>query len=140
MIGLRKLPTRLAQRRPPVDEPHRAFGIDNFTLLGEDDTELVFGLAERFWQSDFGLLPLETHTGFPARDEPGIALLALNFRVASTPEGHTDLSTETRVFCTDRHAQVRFAPYWYLIRPVSGLLRRRMLNAIRKVSEMPAPA
>ena len=45
--------------------------------------------------------------------------------------GGTWLLTETRVWCTDRAALLRFTPYWYLIRPVSGLIRHRLLARVR---------
>jgi hypothetical protein len=40
------------------------------------------------------------------------------------------LHTQTRVFCTDEASLRRFRPYWLLIRPVSGLIRRRLLARI----------
>ncbi|WP_182419867.1 hypothetical protein [Bartonella sp. HY038] len=45
------------------------------------------------------------------------------------------LQTKTRVFCPDGESRRRFAPYWYFIRPVSGLIRKRMLKAIKQQSE-----
>ncbi|MCA4125719.1 hypothetical protein LDY98_05140, partial [Pseudomonas aeruginosa] len=44
--------------------------------------------------------------------------------------GATLLHTETRVFCPDRASRLRFTPYWVAIRPVSGLIRRRLLAGI----------
>jgi len=46
------------------------------------------------------------------------------------PDGRTRLLTETRVHCVDAGARRRFTPYWWLIRPVSGLIRRRLLARI----------
>ncbi|WP_306301746.1 phospholipase D-like domain-containing protein [Komagataeibacter kakiaceti] len=43
--------------------------------------------------------------------------------------------TETRVFCPTPAVLWRFAPYWYLIRPVSGLIRQRMLAMLRRQAE-----
>lgn len=144
-MALRELPGRLAHRGHQTGEARRAFGIDTFTVLDncaqedEGGHEIVYGLAGRFWRSDFGLLPLQPGTRLCTRQEPGAAVLALNFRATATAKG-TVLSTETRVFCTDRQARIRFTPYWYLIRPVSGLLRQRMLAIIRDASEAAAGA
>jgi len=33
-----------------------------------------------------------------------------------------------------------FAPYWLAIRPVSGVLRRKMLGTIRRIAETPEMA
>lgn len=140
MIGLRELPMRIGRRvtggqkadaRPP-------FGIDNFSLLQQEEDEIVYGLAGRFWRSDYGLAPLPDCAAFLSLNEPGTAKLALNFAVRPNNTGGSTLSTETRVVCADTSAWIRFAPYWYLIRPVSGLIRRRILASIRRVSESEA--
>ncbi|WP_296508237.1 hypothetical protein [Rhodoferax sp.] len=133
-IQLRELPDRLRgalggtsrlQAKPP-------FGIDNFTLLGrEGDAEIALGLAGRFWQADYGQRPLADAQAFAAFGEPGSAKLLLQFSTRPDADGGTWLHTETRVFCTDRDAVRRFTPYWYLIRPVSGLIRRRLLARVR---------
>lgn len=67
--------------------------------------------------------------------EPGIAKLAMNFAARPTGPQTCELQTQTRVFCMDARARSSFAPYWYLIRPVSGLIRRRTSAAIRTASE-----
>ncbi len=66
---------------------------------------------------------------------PGVAKLALGFSASRQPNGTTRLTTQTRVFCPDLACRLKFAPYWYLIRPVSGLIRRRILGAIKAESE-----
>ena len=56
-----------------------------------------------------------------------------------TPLGRTDDAVvETRVFCPDRTSQLKFTPYWLVIRPASGFIRRRMLSTIKKESERAA--
>jgi hypothetical protein len=136
MIGLRELPARigrrLSHRRPERD---RSFGLEDFTLLEENDEEIVYGLAGRFWRLDFGLTPLTSGTDFLGLHDPGIAKLALNFTVRPKGRGLFQLSTETRVFCVDADARARFTPYWYLVRPISGLIRRRTLASVRAASE-----
>ncbi|MDM0023155.1 hypothetical protein [Variovorax saccharolyticus] len=137
-IRLRELPDRLfgsfgassglAQRA--------AFGIDDFMYLGrEADRELAFGLVGRFWQRDYGLVTLaRPEQQFASYFEPGLAKLVLNFSTETLPGGQTRLATETRVHCVDSAALRRFTPYWWLIRPVSGLIRRRLLARIREHS------
>lgn len=51
--------------------------------------------------------------------------MTANFRVS---EG--ELTTETRVLLTDERSRRAFGRYWLLIRPFSGLIRRRWLAAI----------
>lgn len=129
MIALRELPARLTGKRRA--EP---FGMANFTLLERTPNGLVYGLIGQFWQADYGLRPVEDGTAFKAFDEGGVPKLALGFDLSQTRKGNR-LTTQTRVFCPDRESFRRFRPYWLLIRPVSGLIRRRILGAVRKTAE-----
>lgn len=132
MIGLRELPMRLFDKS---DHQRASFGIDDFTLLGRDETSIVYGLVGQFWKSDYGLVPVADGAAFLAIDTDDVAKLALAFAVNHDREGRTLLVTETRVHCANRAIRLKFTPYWLLIRPVSGLLRRRILSSIRKTSE-----
>ncbi|MDT6940295.1 hypothetical protein RI570_09060 [Brucella pseudogrignonensis] len=136
MIALREVPmralARLRGRKSTVAPP---FGLHEFTLLEHKPGEaLVYGLVGQFWKADFGLHKIENSEDYLAFRMPGVAKLALAFTV-SEQSGKTRLVTETRVFCPDRRSHLRFTPYWYLIRPVSGIIRGRILNSIRKASE-----
>lgn len=133
-MACRELPMRIvwASHR---NERRNPFGLDDFTLLDANDTEIVYGLRGRFWRADFGLESIADAEDFLSRPTPGSAKLALNFAIEVDWAGRTVLSTETRIVCADRAARVRCTPYWYLVRPVSGLIRRRTLAAIRKASE-----
>lgn len=135
MIALRELPMRARgwlRQRHATTAP---FGIHNFTLLEQiENRELIFGLAGQFWKLDYGQTPIADGLDFLAFDQPGAAKLVLSFTADSLDTFQTRLTTETRVFCIDRQALRRFSPYWYLIRPVSGLIRRRMLAGIRNIA------
>ena len=133
-IQMRELPDRLrgalGGRSGLQQQP--AFGMHNFTPLGRDgDREIAMGLLGRFWQADYGQIPMASAEAFAAFAEPGVAKLVLNFSTEATDGGHTWLRTETRVFCNDHASLRRFTPYWWLIRPVSGLIRQRLLARIR---------
>ena len=118
------------------------FGLADFVPLGRlADEALAYGLAGRFWQAGYGLRPLADAEAFSAFAEPGAAKLLLAFE-AQREQDTTRLTTVTRVWCTDAAAKNRLRPYWTLIRPVSGLIRRRILADIRRVAEAaatPAP-
>jgi hypothetical protein len=60
----------------------------------------------------------------------------LNFVVEPMDGGRARLRTETRVFCNDRKSFIRFLPYWWIIRPVSGLMRHRLLRRIRDAATL----
>jgi hypothetical protein len=82
------------------------------------------------------LLTINSPSEFLDANPPKTAKLVLGFLAEQTRE-ITLLTTETRVYCPDRYSLIVFTPYWLAIRPVSGLLRRRMLNAIRGIAERP---
>lgn len=131
-MWLRELPARLLGRTALQDKP--PFGLHEFTLLQQDETSLIYALRGRFWQSDFGLQPLSGIDDFVGRrEEAGAANLLLGFRVRDEGDSRL-LQTETRVYCPDRASLYRFAPYWYLIRPVSGLIRRLILAEAERLA------
>lgn len=132
LIALRELPARLAGRFGLMSTlQHRApFGLADFVALGRDgDRELAFGLAGRFWRADYGLVPVADAGAFAALDPAGMAKLVLHFTAEPEPGG-TRLTTRTRICCGDDAARRRFAAYWWLIRPASGLIRRRLLGRV----------
>lgn len=132
MIALRELPARLMPRNKPSPPP---FGLHNFCLLEQDEGALVYGLIGRFWQAEYGLKQIADGPEYLAFAQPGVAKLALGYAVSPLPDGRCRLETETRIFCPDDASRRRFTPYWYTIRLVSGLIRRRMLRAIKTASE-----
>jgi hypothetical protein len=69
-----------------------------------------------------------------ACNPPKTAKLAIGF-VAEQFGEVTLLTTETRVYCPDRYSLMMFFPYWLIIWPVSGFLRRRALGTIRRIAE-----
>lgn len=101
-----------------------------FVLLAEDrPREIVVG-AVVIGQHKL-VLPL-TPAGFAAIDAPGFAKAVMNFRIAPDGDGASRVTTETRVFGTDAASVRRFAVYWRIIQPGSGLIRRRWLRAIQR--------
>ena len=129
LLSLRSVLPRLFGRdAPSIDR-------NIFTPLDQDPkSETVAGLIGRFWQLDGGLIPIADAEAFNRFVEPGTPKLGTGFRAMPDPVG-TLLTTETRVFCPDRYAMLRFAPYWMLIRIPSGLIRRRSLRAIKAAAE-----
>jgi hypothetical protein len=132
-IRLRETPGRLlsALGRRSLLKDKAAFGLSDFTRLGRDlDREVAFGLVGKFWQFDYGLVSMVDARAFERFGIIGVPKLVLNFSVDAADRGCTWLRMETRVYCNDRKSFVRFLPYWLLIRPVSRLMRRRLLRRI----------
>ena len=109
-----------------------------FALLGErPERELLLGIEGRFWRARPDIRPTDP-ARFRAPLAPGLARGAWDFRLEPLGAGTTRLTTETRVRCADAAARRRFHPYWLLVRPGSGLIRRAMLAAIRRAAEAAA--
>mgnify|MGYP001760757130 CR=1 FL=1 len=134
-IALREAPGRLLRTfglsRNTL--PTRPFGFHSFALLGEvPGREVAFGLAGRFWQMDYGLRRIADTEAFMAlTDQPR---LVLNVCVVPLDGQRCQLVTHTRVHCPDEAQRRRFLPYWVLIRPVSGLIRGRLLRRIARIA------
>jgi hypothetical protein len=109
--------------------------LDNgFAIVAErEPEELVLGVVGRPWLLLSRPERLDA-AAFTSFDRPGFVKIAWSFRVEPRgPRAH--LSTETRVLCTDASAWRRFRPYWCVVRPFSGLIRREMLRALRESAE-----
>jgi len=121
-------------------KPKRRLGLDEivesgFVVLGEDqDRELVLGIVGKFWQLSSGVHRIEPEE-FVAFDTPGFAKAAWNFVVSARPGGGSRVETETRVVSTDDDARRQFSRYWWLIGRFSALIRRVMLQNIKREAE-----
>lgn len=136
-LRLREAPARLlgglGGRSALAQRPR--FGLADFTPLGRDgDAALAFGLAGRFWEPGYGLQPLPDAPAYLAYAEADAAKLLLGF-VVTRAGNSSALTTLTRVHCGNEATRRRLAAYWMLIRPVSGLIRRRILADVRRVAE-----
>ena len=98
-------------------------------------TELVIGLEGRFWRPTGNLCTPPPPTFRSQPPAPGTARGVWNFHLRALADGTTELTTETRVQCADAGARRRFLPYWYAIRPASGMIRHAMLREIRRSAE-----
>ena len=77
---------------------------------------------------------IATEQLFRGERPPGYALATMNFIVRPAGRGGTVLSTETRVCADPPAARWRFAAYWRLIRPGSGIIRVMFLRAIDRAA------
>ena len=110
--------------------------INGFLCLAEHEDEIVYGQAGRFWAVDErgAFVSPRTVEEFRAFADPQYAAAVMNVRVDAIAPNSTRLFTETRVRALSGAARRRFRLYWLLIRPFSGLLRRAMLNGIKRAA------
>ena len=143
LLALRSLPAVLASGRSPLaawhDAPRRVtlgdFVDRSFGILAEESgREIVLGLEGRFWKPTGDLRPVSAAT-FARPIAPGCARAVWSFDVEALGTGRARLRTETRVRCADAAARRRFGMYWLVVRPFSGIIRRFMLQAIRREAE-----
>ncbi len=142
LMTVRTLPTRLPGGGPrrdgaPADRGFvEAFLQRGFReLLVDAPSTLVVGAAGQPWRLTGGetadVVDLE---GFQRFRRPGFVLMATSFELEAVGEG-TRLSTETRVQPTDATTASAFRAYWWAIRIGSGLIRRDLLQAVRRGAE-----
>lgn len=105
-----------------------------FYPLHEDGREVVFAMAGRPWA---GARPAAVPgpAAFDAFHAPQAVKIAFNLRVEDAGAGWSLLTTETRVLATDDAGRRRMAPYWRLIYPGTGMIRRMWLNSVRDHAE-----
>jgi hypothetical protein len=104
------------------------FAEEGFTRFDHE----TFVLVGRPWQLGGERRP--EIEDFRAFSEAGYAKMTLDLRAVADGDG-ARLETETRIFLTDRRARRRFALYWLVIRPFSGLTRRGWLQASKRRAE-----
>jgi hypothetical protein len=142
LLWLRGLPARAGR---PTAAPGRAGESSGLTLEAMERggftrladrpaEELVFGVVGRFWTPSGGRARVDA-AAFKAFARPGLAKAAWSFALAANADGTTRLTTETRVHCPDGASRRRFRVYWLAVRPGSGLIRRAMLRAVKRLAE-----
>ncbi|WP_122048875.1 hypothetical protein [Asaia bogorensis] len=125
-LVLRDLPGRLLKGR----KAHR-FSKKSFVFLGrEGDRFLRYGLSGQFWRADYGLSESGMRTPEAWQAACGQTRLLLEFETRPHGRGITYLMTRTLISCPDDAERRKMALYWAIIRPVSGLIRHRILSAI----------
>lgn len=108
---------------------------NEFALLDEQvGDEIVMGLTGRFWSPTGGLVPTDPAT-FHTLPPHGMARAAWNFGVTSLDSTSSELSTETRVRCSDPATTRTFLRYWRLVSPGSGLIRWAILRRVKREAE-----
>ena len=107
---------------------------NGFICLAETEEEVVYGQIGRFWAVNErrALISPATAEEFRRFDSPNYAIAVINVRLEPLNRRRTRVYTETRVRTIGPQARWLFRLYWLLIKPFSGLLRRAMLNGIRR--------
>jgi hypothetical protein len=109
-----------------------------FEIARVPEQEIVLGIIGKFWRPNAPVLRNWKPEEFSSIAPEGQAKAVWNFHLQPDGTGTgTMLSTETRVLCYGRNARIQFRLYWTLIGFFSGLIRKEMLEMIRRNSESP---
>ena len=135
LLALRSLPEFIL-RRGRLPPRKRAITLQTvidsgFGILVSQPEEIVLGVTGKFWRPTGNLSPFKRED-FDRPVSPGFARGVWNFSVKEAQPGRTILSTETRVVCGDDASRRKFRVYWLFVRPFSGLIRRLILNAVKR--------
>lgn len=74
--------------------------------------------------------PVATLDELAAFDEPGWLKFGVEWRLTPIPDGRTLVETTTLAEATDDAVRRRFAAYWSVVGPFSGLIRQDVLAAL----------
>lgn len=96
--------------------------------------ELILGLIGQFWKPS-GAIQHVPPNDFREFNQPNFAKVTWNFKILSGTNNQFIVETETRIACMDAVVRRRFARYWFLIRPFSGIIRKQMLKQIKIQAE-----
>lgn len=105
-----------------------------FTILEMiPDREGIAGLVGQFWKPSGNIQVLDAKE-FTAFQEEGFLKATWNFRILKEDNINV-VETETRILCLGASARRRFRPYWFVIKPFSGIIRKEMLKILRDHAE-----
>ena len=131
MLGAKPAPTGVAE---PPGIVATALRLGWGVLTDQAGREIVLGAVTRPWEPNpafYDLLPRD----FLAFVEPGFVKIAWTLRVDPLPDGTSVFRTETRALATDVDARAKFRRYWALVSPGVALIRRAMLEPIKREAQ-----
>jgi hypothetical protein len=104
-------------------------------VLGEaPPRELALGFVGKLWTASGGIIKVDPKD-FRGFARPGFAKAVWNFTLAPASDGHTRLTTETRVACLDDASRRKFRRYAFIVGPLSGATRWDALRACKRQAE-----
>jgi hypothetical protein len=142
LLFLRAIPEKMVGRERKTVSVERPFLSslqgNGFLLLAEkEEREIVFGRmvpagVGRFWRASSAKgVPLSGATEFLTFDHPDYIRVVANLMIEPNGIHGVIVRTESRCLALSRNALREFMPYWRIIRPGSGLIRRLWLRGIR---------
>jgi len=124
LFRIRGLPTKRLNLQNFIDDI-------GFTNLEENyPYESLVG----FW-ARVKIAPIPSYEDFIKNSISPWIKVVWNFQFEKLVKDETKVSTETRVLCVAPITKFTFGLYWFIIKPFSGLIRKKMLKIIKDDSE-----
>jgi hypothetical protein len=131
---------RMGRYAPAADaDLHAVLRTHPFVLLAEDGMVSVSGLAGKLWALGDTFVRFDGPAPFRAWYEPGYCKVAVRHEVLPDGSG-SEIHSQVRIWCTSRHAQLRFRPYWAVIGPFSRFIGSELLAAATRRAERTSAA
>jgi hypothetical protein len=135
LMGVRILPARLAGRPSRTASARLLDGGPVHVLASDRGRAVVGGAVMQPWRLRGGdRAPSLDAAGLRAFDRAGWVKTGVDF-VLHPEAGGTRVTTETRITATDDRTRAKFALYWLVVRPGSGLIRRDLLRGVARRAE-----
>lgn len=132
---------RLGRYAPAGDVPLRdVLASHPFHLLAEQGMVTVSGLGGKLWALGDTFVRFGSTEEFRAWEQPGYCKVVVRHAVSARTGGGSEIDSEVRIWCTDRHAQLRFRPYWAFIGPFSRFIGSELLSAATRRAERTSSA
>ena len=124
LFKIRGLPTKRSNLQNFIDD----IGFTN--LESNAPYENLIG----FW-ARVKIAPIPSYEDFINNSISPWIKVVWNFQFEKLEKDKTKVSTETRIFCVVPITKFTFGLYWSIIKPFSGLIRKKMLKIIKEDSE-----
>jgi hypothetical protein len=126
---------RMGRYAPAADAAlYNVLATHPFVRLAEQGRVSVSGLAGKLWSLGDTFVRFDGPATFAGWRDPGYCKVAVRHEVLPDGDGSVIFS-EVRIWCTDRHAQLRFRPYWAFIGPFSHFIGSELLSAAVRRAE-----
>ncbi len=124
LFKLRGLPTKRLNLQSFIDD------IGFINLECNPPYENLIG----FW-ARVKIAPIPSYEDFITNSISPWIKVVWNFQFEELEQNKTKASTETRVLCVVPITKLTFGLYWAMVKPFSGLIRKKMLKIIKVDSE-----
>ena len=124
LFKIRGLPTKRLNLKSFIDDI-------GFTNL---ECNIPYENLIGFW-ARLKIAPIPSYEDFVTNSISPWIKVVWNFQFEELGQNKTKVSTETRVLCVAKITKITFSLYWSIIKPFSGLTRKKMLKIIKQDSE-----